>query len=49
MMVPVEPRHYGGRPEIKTAAGGCGLQAEAGWCIVASLDEYPVRTIRTLF
>jgi hypothetical protein len=36
---------YGGRPEIQTAAGA----EEAGWCIVASLDEHRVRTIRTLF
>jgi hypothetical protein len=32
---------------MQTAAGGCGLRAEAGWCIVASPDEHPVRTIRT--
>ena len=34
---------------MQTAAGGCGLRVEAGWCIVASLDEHPVRMTRTLF
>jgi hypothetical protein len=37
-------REYGGRPDIQTAAGA----EEAGWCIVASLDEHRVRTIRIL-
>jgi len=30
-------------------SGVLGLRAEAGWCIMASLDEHPVPTIRTLF
>ena len=47
LMIPVDPRVR--QPEMQTAAGGCGLRAEAGWCIVPSLDEHPVRTIRTLF
>jgi len=47
LMIPAGPRVR--QPEIQTAAGGCVLRAEAGWCIVATRDEHRVRTIRTLF
>jgi hypothetical protein len=47
LMIPVDPRVW--QPEMQRRRGGCVLRAEAGWCIVASLDEHRVRTIRTLF
>src|SRR6185369_14420572 len=46
LMIPAGPRVR--QPEIQTAAGGCVLRAEAGWCIMATRDEHRVRTIRTL-
>ena len=47
--VPVGPRVRRQAGDANGGRGGCGGRAEAaGWCIVASLDEHPVRTIRTL-
>jgi hypothetical protein len=50
LMILVHPRVRAAGRRYERRRGGCGVRAEeAESCIVASLDEHPVRTIRTLF